>query len=220
MTSAASSEARNTDRLISRKDITKKALGKKVDILVEHVADEFACAEAGKYQSTDSTKELVEGTLICPKTMRDMLCKLAASNPSKLNEITTVGYIFMGKSILHDVRTPLLHQALGLRMTCLFMTCPKGNVSRLQRIGPLEFPDDEGNFVSRMKALIRTVWKVRELLKSSLTIVSSDEEDVDPSLEQPARKCRIPTAYHHHQLPPPKRRKVTKSSQSSKTTSS
>ena len=101
----ASSEARNSERSVSGDTLTRKSCGKKVDMLIKHITSEYACAEAGKYQSSDSTKELIESNLICPKTMRDMVCKLATSNPSQLHQIATVGFIFMG--MLHLIDTSL-----------------------------------------------------------------------------------------------------------------
>ncbi|KAI8144203.1 hypothetical protein BJV82DRAFT_79397 [Fennellomyces sp. T-0311] len=176
-------------------------------MLFKRTTQEFACAEAGKSQVHDTTKELVESSLICPKTIRDMLCKLASPNPSKLHEIVTVEIVTVGFIFT------------GTKMTCLVMTCPAGNVCRVQRIGPLFFPDSDQNFVSRMKALIRVVWKMRAILKSSLMVVSREDQDFDPDFEHPGFKCPILPSYHHQQRPA-KRRKVSKAEINSEATNS
>ena len=98
--SGASSEARNNDWTLTGTGLSRKAIGKKVDMLVKYINKEYACSEAGKSQTADSTKELVESNFVCPKTLRDMLCQLTSTNPSKVHQIATVGYIFTGTFLI------------------------------------------------------------------------------------------------------------------------
>ncbi|KAG2223687.1 hypothetical protein INT45_007265, partial [Circinella minor] len=96
-TSRASTQAKNASRSLSGEEmISRRATGRKVDLLFKSGLSEYACAEAGKQLEVDSTKELVETKFICPKTLRDMLVKLGELQPKKLHELVLVGFIFSG----------------------------------------------------------------------------------------------------------------------------
>lgn len=74
----------------------RKLVGSKVDMMIRFMSDEYACAEASRNNNHD-TKELVEGSFKCPKSMRDMFFHLASSNPDQLRNIRTFGFIFSGE---------------------------------------------------------------------------------------------------------------------------
>ena len=70
------------------------------------------------------------------------------------------------------------------------MTCPKANVCRVKRIGPLPFPDDEKNFVSRMKTLIRTIWKIKTLWSQVWTLFQARMKIATRLLTNPPTSAR------------------------------
>ncbi|KAG0166879.1 hypothetical protein DFQ28_001080, partial [Apophysomyces sp. BC1034] len=176
--STASSARRNSQRTIAgRQDISRKIIGKKVDMMVRFVSDEFACAEASR-DPNDTTKELVEGKLKCPKSLRDMFYKLASANPSEVHNILTFGFVFM-----------------GLKMTCSTMDCYAGYVCRLQRLGPMLYPETEQTFVARITSLILTVWRIKVMMKRSLEAAQNEKAFV-PTFKQPKPSCPLPPSYY------------------------
>ncbi|KAF7723901.1 hypothetical protein EC973_001524 [Apophysomyces ossiformis] len=190
--STASSARRNSERTIAGlQDISRKIVGQKVDMIVRFVAEEFACAEAGR-DSNGTTKELVEGMLKCPKSLRDMIFKLATLNPSEVHDIVTFGFVFM-----------------GLKMTCLTMDCPAGYVCRLQRLGPILYPESEQTFVARITSLILTVWRIKAMMKRSLAVVQNEKAFI-PSFKQPKPQNPLPPSYYQCG----RKRKATESSRS------
>ncbi|CDH52824.1 predicted protein [Lichtheimia corymbifera JMRC:FSU:9682] len=176
--SKSSSSSRNATRTNPGcNDMDRKLVGSKVDMMIRFMSDEYACAEASRNNNHD-TKELVEGSFKCPKSMRDMFFHLASSNPDQLRNIRTFGFIFS-----------------GLKMTILVMDCPAGYTCRLQRLGPLHYPETEQVLVTRLTSLILTIGSIKQLMKHTLQAMQNENVFV-PTFSSPEPTCPLPPTYH------------------------
>lgn len=76
----------------------RKTMGAKVHILFKAGRYELGCCEVGKDSVLPiDDKYLDDGVSKLPKILRDMLCQLVDANPSKINELYTIGFLMMGK---------------------------------------------------------------------------------------------------------------------------
>lgn len=161
--------------------------------------DEFGCAEAGRFTSSDTTQELLESRLKCPKVLRDMFYKLSVNNPSRHHEMLTVGFIVMGKKVCFpkSIIPPftVVFPAAGLKITFVTMDCPAGYVCRLLRLSPLKYPDRDANFVA-MIPLIETIWKIKELMLQRPSRIYEHEDFFFPTFKRPALNSRFTTIIY------------------------
>ncbi|KAI8146719.1 hypothetical protein BJV82DRAFT_710778 [Fennellomyces sp. T-0311] len=127
-TCLASSLHINGDRSISGKDsIDKKKSVSHPDLLLLRSGFEFGCSEVGK--STDvipTKKEIVETCLHSPKTMKDLLDRLASEAD---NDAT----------VIRNLRIVCFHY-IARKMKASFMDCPGGYVCRVQETEEYEIP--------------------------------------------------------------------------------
>ncbi|KAI9252903.1 hypothetical protein BDA99DRAFT_540894 [Phascolomyces articulosus] len=167
-------------------------MGKRIGLLIKFAGNEFACVGVDKQQGSAITKELVKSKFVCPKTLRDMITKLADLQPKKVSEIVAVGFIFS-----------------GLRLKCYLMTIPKGNnVARMHTLGPLSCLDSVSNISARMVSILTIVRRVREILKMTLETLVKQDEVFLPSIKKRSRKMPLDYAYHKESFVRPKRRKT------------
>lgn len=97
--SGAVALAKNEERgLEARNKRSRKAIGDKLDILFKICFNEHGVCEVGKDNVTIvDDKYLDDGLTKLPKILRDMLSLLVQTNPYKINNLTTVGFLVMGK---------------------------------------------------------------------------------------------------------------------------
>ncbi|KAI9498821.1 hypothetical protein BDB00DRAFT_745864, partial [Zychaea mexicana] len=114
--SRATSDNNNSSRSLGK----RKLHGTRVDLRFTYDGAELGCAEAGRVDEGElGTKEMLEGSLKCPKTLRDMFVHLSKKYPDKKSGLRTFGFMMMGYSISASI-----------------MDSPGGNVCRLTRITP------------------------------------------------------------------------------------
>lgn len=97
--SVAGAIARNNDRsLEGQEKRQRKIMGAKLDILFKSGTDELGSCEVGNdcFVIVDD-KYMDDGLVKLPKTLRDMLSALVETNPTKVNQFTTIGFLMMGK---------------------------------------------------------------------------------------------------------------------------
>lgn len=84
--------ARNSTRsLQTEKRRQRKALGAKVDILLKVENNELGSSEVGKDTVTIADdKEMDDGLVKLPKTLRDTLCMLIKKNPHQMNNLSAM----------------------------------------------------------------------------------------------------------------------------------
>lgn len=94
---------RNRDRSLEAVEKRpRKAMGAKVDIIFKIGGDELGTCEVGKDKVVIADdKYLNDGLTKLPKTLRDMLAILVQKNPAKVNQLTSIGYLIMGKEKMH-----------------------------------------------------------------------------------------------------------------------
>lgn len=97
--SVAVALARNANRSLEAMERRpRKIPGSRVDVLFKIVNDELGTCEVGKDKviAVDD-KYLDDGLVKLPKTLRDMLSVLVQKNPAQANNISSVGFLMMGK---------------------------------------------------------------------------------------------------------------------------
>jgi hypothetical protein len=97
--SVANSLRRNEGRCLeSELRRAPKKIGAKVDMLFQEGAHELGCCEVGKSNvAIVDNKYLDDGMLKQPKILRDILSALISVNPSKINDLYSVGFLMMGE---------------------------------------------------------------------------------------------------------------------------
>ncbi|KAI8978411.1 hypothetical protein BDB01DRAFT_270306 [Pilobolus umbonatus] len=97
--SVAVALGRNGDRSLEAVDRrSRKAMGARVDILFRICNTELGSCEVGNNRVTVvDDKYLDDGLIKLPKTLRDMLVVLVQKNPDKVNTLSTIGFLMMGK---------------------------------------------------------------------------------------------------------------------------
>ncbi|CAO3630349.1 unnamed protein product [Mucor hiemalis] len=140
--SVASALGRNEKRgleAVERRE--RKASGAKVDTLFKAGGiHEVGCSEVGKDNVLAiDNKYLDDGIIKLPKTLRHMLKELVRVNPSKINELYTVGFLMM-----------------GLEMELVIMDISAGNtVTRISRSKRYPFPSKAFNIGKDSSSFIR-----------------------------------------------------------------
>jgi hypothetical protein len=97
--SVAVAIARNNDRsLEGQEKRQRKIMGAKLDILFKNGTDKLGSCEVGKdCVVIVDDKYMDDGLVKLPKALRDMLSALVEKNPAKVNQLTTAGFLMMGK---------------------------------------------------------------------------------------------------------------------------
>ena len=94
--SKATSNNKNSSRTLKE----RKNHGTKTDMRFKWREFELGSSEVGRLdEGENGTKELKEGHLKLPKTMRDMFVELVKHHEDKKQSIRTFGYLMMGKSL-------------------------------------------------------------------------------------------------------------------------
>lgn len=115
MASQASAQRMNGGRDPSAIHYMKrKRSGTKTDGLFKSKVGflELGTCEAGKFSDTTSTKSIQEGSLKCPKTLKDMLLNIVQESPKNIRKAQTLGFIVSGKyfwdALFQDYLYPIL----------------------------------------------------------------------------------------------------------------
>ncbi|KAI9278510.1 hypothetical protein BDA99DRAFT_531259 [Phascolomyces articulosus] len=142
--SVATSENNNANRTLGK----RKNHGTRIDLRFIYDGMELGGAEAGRQdEGVGGTKELVEGQLKCPKTLRDMLIRLCTKYMDKKEKLMTFGFIMMGFSI-----------------SLMVMDCPGGNVCRVVRAPRYSVTSDIISFTTRVLPLLKFFLSIKHTL--------------------------------------------------------
>lgn len=179
--SVASALGRNEKRgleAVERRE--RKASGDKVDTLFKAGGiHEVGCSEVGKDNVLAiDDKYLDDGMIKLPKTLRHMLKELVRVNPSKINELYTVGFLMMGKwhAVDHFVLL-LTFFFLGLEMELVIMDISAGNtVTRISRSKRYPFPSKAFNIGKDLLPLLEATLLGKQLMESLMKLIGPAKE--------------------------------------------
>ncbi|KAI7889498.1 uncharacterized protein EV154DRAFT_538835 [Mucor mucedo] len=158
--SVASAIGRNVKRgleALERRE--RKASGAKVDILFKAGGiNEVGCSEIGKDNVLAiDDKYLDDGMIKLPKTLRHMLKELVQVNPSKINELYTVGFLMM-----------------GLEMELVIMDIPAGKtITRISRSKRYPFPSKASNIGKDLLPLLQATLSGKQLMESLVKLIDT-----------------------------------------------
>ncbi|CAO3601316.1 unnamed protein product [Absidia cylindrospora] len=144
--------------------------------------------EAGRRQCAEnSTKELKDGRLKLPKTIKDMLYMPAKEKPGTTDDLITTGFTIMGNKISMSL-----------------MNGPAGYVARIIRTRPLFFPSDAREFGTSMVKLLKLAWTGKAIMEGTLntyTTYAAPTDDIEfdiPSSSQQQQLQQQQEACHLH----------------------
>ncbi|KAI8887828.1 hypothetical protein K501DRAFT_150933, partial [Backusella circina FSU 941] len=83
---------------------------------------ELGCAECGRMDVLNSTKELMDGSFKLPKVLKDMFMNYLAALPSLVRKLYVIGFILM-----------------ETKLTLTMLDSPAGYVSRVTKYSSLYF---------------------------------------------------------------------------------
>ncbi|CAG8754318.1 26524_t:CDS:2, partial [Gigaspora margarita] len=154
---------------INRKMGTNRRMGRRGDWILRSTGksdnDEFGVGEAGhSWKDKYSTKFLKESGTKLPKNLKDIIMKLMEKvkwNPTKYNEIQTVG-------IVHA----------GLIMVMLYLDNPKGYICRIRRSELMEVPDTPEKFPSIL-IILASVLNLKSRVLETMKVVMNSKENQD-----------------------------------------
>ncbi|CAG8712180.1 7780_t:CDS:2, partial [Funneliformis caledonium] len=168
----ASSKRKNSKRVIQGLVvITRKALGRKGDLILRKGIHEYSASEVGKdYEGDNGTKLLKERGLKSPKMLKDMLVDLGNFimwETNKLRQLELVSFIHA-----------------GLFMILLRMDAPAGYVCRITRSNTLQMPTNVKCFEQALKCIVLT-WKAKTIICKTIDIVegTNNNDNEDDALE-------------------------------------
>ncbi|KAI9485629.1 MAG: hypothetical protein EXX96DRAFT_533968 [Benjaminiella poitrasii] len=181
--SGAVALARNEHRgLETRERRPRKAIGAKLDIIFKIGNNEYGSCEVSKHDVTVADdKYLDDGLIKLPKTLRNMMVVVVQNNPSKINDLLTVGFLVM-----------------SLCMELVVMDVPVGqNIARITKTARFEFPSLIETMAIDFLPLLEITWKANKLLLAGITtrrerqsIPNTRPQDADP--------------FHHHHISNPR----------------
>ncbi|CAG8626910.1 12729_t:CDS:2, partial [Funneliformis mosseae] len=170
--SLASSKRKNSKRVIQGLvATTRKALGRKGDLILRKGIHEYGASEVGKeYEGDNGTKLLKERGLKSPKMLKDMLVDLGNFimwETNKLRQLELVSFIHA-----------------GLFMILLRMDAPAGYVCRITRSNTLQMPTNVKCFEQALKCIVLT-WKAKAIIRKTIDIVegTNNNDNEDGALE-------------------------------------
>jgi hypothetical protein len=83
--------------------MTRKAIGRRGDLILRKGSAEYGCAEAGgRDEGEFGTKKMLEKGIKAPKVLKDMLghlCSLINHDEPCTRKLRTIGYIHSGESV-------------------------------------------------------------------------------------------------------------------------
>ncbi|CDH52463.1 chitin deacetylase [Lichtheimia corymbifera JMRC:FSU:9682] len=168
MTSQASAQRMNGGRDPSAIHYMKrKRMGTKTDGLFKSKVGflELGTCEAGKCSDTISTKSIQEGSLKCPKTLKDMLIGIVQESPKNIRNVQTLGFIVS-----------------GVYIKLIAASFPQGYVCRILDLsGWLQYPTCERDMVKKLTPIIQLVWHAKTTMTQVVDMVQMDEDTVDLS---------------------------------------
>ncbi|KAL9552991.1 hypothetical protein MBANPS3_003515 [Mucor bainieri] len=126
-------------RLSSTEEITRKAMGRKMDTIYIGGNCELGALEIGL--KNDSTKNFPDGYMKLPMVMRDMLCHIVSKHPTLKSQVSITGYNIQGDSISY-----------------MAMDSPSGFVTRIRRLQDLPYPTSKDDYAARIPALLEVAY--------------------------------------------------------------
>lgn len=132
-------------------------MGTRVDLLFRANFVELGVSENGKISDVLCKRSLEELSVKCPKTLKNMLLRLARRAPVAASKH------------LSDL-------AAGLFINLLTMDCPRGYVCRVSRLPDwLQYPVSEVEFVKFIIPIIQLIWYAKKCMEAVLDIITTDD---------------------------------------------
>ncbi|KAI9019208.1 hypothetical protein CLU79DRAFT_705285 [Phycomyces nitens] len=140
--------------------ITKRKMGRKVDVIYSEGDIELGLVEIGK--TNDQTKCLSDGMKLL-KLMKDTLITTTEQFPSITHELRTVGLLLMGTKI-----------------TMLSMDIPAGYICRVRKMKPLSYPTNCRQFIKRVIPILRLALKAKATMVHTRDIYDNAAVEESP----------------------------------------
>ncbi|CAB4384223.1 unnamed protein product [Rhizophagus irregularis] len=178
--SLSSSTRKNHKRTVPAVDKKRKILGRRGDMIIRKITDEYGCAEAGRqFEGQNGTKLLQERGLKMPKMMKDMfdqLCKTFDQDEKKTRKLETIGF--------------------------LHADSPAGYICRVSRSKSFFIATHIKEFGKKTLPAIALTWKAKKIVDNMICLVGQpDESDEESQLQhlqdiydvtpQPSQKRRV-----------------------------
>ncbi|CAJ0833909.1 12859_t:CDS:2, partial [Entrophospora sp. SA101] len=162
--SIASSKRKNKKRIVKGLlETTRKALGRRGDLILRKGVYEYGASEVGKdYEGENGTKLLKERGLKSPKMLKDMFVDLGNFVKWERNKLRQLELV----SFIHS----------GLFMMLLRMDAPAGYLCRITRSDTLQIPTDVKCFEQALKCIVLT-WKAKMIICKTINIVEEMNDD-------------------------------------------
>ncbi|CAG8591666.1 6887_t:CDS:2 [Ambispora gerdemannii] len=162
--SLASSKRKNNKRVIQGViKTTRKAIGRRGDLILRKGSYEYGASEVGKdYEGDNGTKLLKERGLKSSKMLKDMIVdlgKFVEWETNKLRQFELVSFIHA-----------------GLYMILLRMDVPAGYICRVTRSDTLQVPTNVNQFEKALKCLVLT-WKAKMIICKTIDVVEEMCDD-------------------------------------------
>ncbi|KAG0176659.1 hypothetical protein DFQ28_007060 [Apophysomyces sp. BC1034] len=151
--SKATSERLNQNRAIPFiTGMERKCISAKIDLLFHNWTYELGVAEAKKVDDIHETGCLLDGGLKCPKELKDMFLRLAALTPTRVNELRTCGFIFMGKYLNLSI-----------------MDYPKGYATCITKLNkPLPYLAVIEHLPRQLLPILHVIWHAQAVMMTTL----------------------------------------------------
>ncbi|KAL1933711.1 hypothetical protein VTP01DRAFT_7801, partial [Rhizomucor pusillus] len=160
--SRANAAALNSKRRLSAVDeIENRKMGRKVDTVYVSGSTELGCTEIGAV--VDQTKAFKDSSIKMPSVLRDMLL-MVTYTPELLRECHVLGYSMNGGHV-----------------SLLDVDVPYGYITRIRRTDPLEFPDNNENFISKLLPLLELALIGKNIMESTLALVNKTRRPITVS---------------------------------------
>ncbi|KAI7855872.1 hypothetical protein BDC45DRAFT_78897 [Circinella umbellata] len=172
LSSKANVTSINQSRLLSSADpIQNRKMGRRGDTIFSCGDIELGCTEIDP--GKDQTKGIRDSMLKMPIVLRDMLLSTTFA-PSLLHKSHVIGYGIFGGSV-----------------SLLDADIPAGFVTRIRRTEPLTFPNNDGDFVTKLVPLLNLACIGRTMIETTLQFINNT-----------IRPISLSTGKSHWCLPP------------------
>ncbi|KAG2219368.1 hypothetical protein INT45_006076 [Circinella minor] len=133
-------------------EIDNKKKSIRPDLLLVKDDVEYGCSEVGKSDNVIPTKkEIIETDLHCPKTMKDILNRVAS----------LVDY---DEEIIKKLRFVCFHQT-NRRMKLSLIDCPRGYICRVMESDEYDIPAQARLFPAQVHSLIKLMLQAKVIIK-------------------------------------------------------
>ncbi|KAI9007868.1 hypothetical protein CLU79DRAFT_777690 [Phycomyces nitens] len=157
----AISKAINLKRKLSSiEEVSRKAIGRKMDSIYIGAEMELGALEIGGGKTND-TKDLKDGYLKLPTVMKDMLNDIVDKYPTIKEKVNIVGYNIQDNQLSY-----------------MNMDTPKGYITRIRRLKQLPYPTTSRDYTARMPALLTIAYNGFKTMNDTLAAIQSSKSQI------------------------------------------